>query len=231
MSMTMGLSAATIRGNEFMRSEFLETILKKHEPRLRSIVQIGCKGQYRNLLDEARQAFLMAANAALETARDVDDGRGRNSLELWCVWRGLNSVRDFVRNEMTGRIGRKSMRQRVNANMVHLSSLNYGHTHDESNTDTIEARIFVDPNDYAEEAVTNMDFTNFLGTLKPFDRQLAMLLAYGRCGELELHCVCNSAERHSYIQDLAVTLKSTEGRIFKSLHRLRSLAGTEFGIA
>lgn len=211
-----------VRHNAQERDAFLARLLQSHNAAILSVVTRSGGPEYLNLIDEARQAFLITANRALDTAREQDDGRGHNDPEAWCAWRGMLAVREVMRKRR-GRGGRASIKQHAEARTIYtgaFSELVSGENEGAS-------LYYADPNDYADEACANIDFTNFLAKLRGIDREVALLLVYGESETHSLTCSCPSPS-HSYIQDIARAIDSSETRVFKILRRLRDAASKEF---
>lgn len=164
-------------------------------------------------VDDAVQAFLIGANAAIDTARTEDDGRGKNDPAAWCAWRGMMAVKAALRN-VRGRSDRQTQTETGKRAMYYAE----------------EAPLhYADPNNYADEACANLDLAHLLSKLRGIDREAAMLLLYGRSDTTELVCQC--AGQHSYIQDIARAINSSETRVFKILRRIRDAATKEFQAA
>lgn len=218
------LDLEKVRSNAQEREAFLADLAKRHDAAVLSLVTRAGGPEYLNLLDEARQAFLITANVALDTARTEDDGRGSNDPAAWCAWRGMLAVKEVMRKRR-GRQGRASIKQNAEKKMIYTGSLSEMIGENES-----ASLYYADPNDYADEACANIDFTNFLGKLRGIDREVALLLVYGQTETLSLTCFCTGSS-HSYIQDIAKTINSSETRVFKILRRLRDAASQEFQVA
>lgn len=214
-----------IRHNPQEREAFLCALLKGHDAAILSVIRGSGRPEYLNLLDEARQAFLMTANRALDTARDQDDGRGGNDPEKWCAWRGMMAVKEVMRQHY-GRAGRASIKQNHGIRMVYTGSFSEMVTGENEGASI----YYADPNDYADEAVANVTFTNFLAKLRGIDREVALLLVYGETETRSLICTCPGSS-HSYIADIAREFKCNETRVFKILRRLRDAAAKEFSAA
>lgn len=196
-----------MRADPEKRSAFLAALALKNRGCIRAVVKEARNAIFDN--DDATQLFLIAANAAVDTALIADDGRGANDPEAWCRTKAMWAVRDGLRAAM-GRV-RRDRRFRVRL-------LEVPYKHDESSLH------YADPNDYADEACANLNISELLSGLSSFDREAAMLLIYGAGDYSEMVCRCGDAT-HSYIQDLALALGCSEFRIFKMLRRLRNAFG------
>lgn len=217
-----------IRYNPQEREAFLARLAQRHDAAIVRTVTRAGGPEYLNLIDEARQAFLIRANTALDSAREQDDGRGRNDPAAWCAWCGMLAVKEIVRKKR-GRYDRASIKQRAENQMLYAGDVrpnsrrarrSGGNYHDQNTISAEESIYFADPNDYAEEASANVYCAAFLDGLRGFDRDLAMLMVYGETETLALTCTCTGAV-HSYIHDLACALNCNESRIFKGIRRLR----------
>lgn len=203
-----------MRNDPQLRNAFLVEIAKSHDAAIVSLMTRAGGPEYLNLLDEARQAFLITANRALDTARTEDDGRGNNDPEAWCAWRGMMAVKEIIRKQR-GRNNGACHKQKAERKTIYTGGLSEMIGENESGS-----LYYADPNDYAGEACVNVGFTAFLGGLRGFDRDLAMLLVYGETETISLTCTCHGPV-HSYIGDIARALRCKESRVFKGLRRLR----------
>lgn len=210
-----------MRNDPQLRNAFLANLAQNNRRKISAVVRDVRRAIFD--LDDAMQAFLIGANRALDTARTEDDGRGHNDPEAYCAWRGMLSVREAMRN-VRGRAERPSIKQRAEKRAIYTGALA------DSIDDNEGASLFyADPNDYADVAQVNVDFTAFLGKLHGIDKEAALLLVYGSSDTRELVCKC--AGNHSYIDDLAHALDCKVTRVFKILRRLRDAGTREFEIA
>ena len=191
-----------MRANPEMRSDFLERLCAENRALIRHAAKGKCSATFG--YDDAEQLFLLGANAAIDTARTEDDGRGRNDPEAWCQYKAMLAVREGLRNI----IGRRYPRP-----------ISVPYKYEE------KSMRYADPNDYADEACANLSITDLLRTLNPIDREAAMLLIFGAGDYAELVCRCVKGTHHSYIYDLALALDCSEGRVFKIIRRLRNAVG------
>src|SRR6185437_5994948 len=123
------------------RSNFLNCLAQKNRRKIRAAVRGVQRARFD--LDDAVQVFLLAANAAIDTARTEDDGRGNNDPEAWCAWRGMLAVKDAVRNTM-GRQKRMTPAARdARRRMFYAHSLSQV-------PEEGERFFYADPNDYAD---------------------------------------------------------------------------------
>lgn len=215
--MTLATHNATlnsIRLNPQLRSDFLHELLRANKDNISRIVR-NQLGQYdRELIyGEAQQAFMIAADRALTSAREDDDGRGKNSFSAWCAWRGLRGVQDEVR-KIAGRHDRPSIKQSIDKNMVYADAV-------PSSWDGLRS----DPANYESMVVSAISVRDFINTLKPKERDVLMLYVFGENEHTKLHCHCEYGSfRHSVTRDVAKTIGYSEEYVAKLLRGLRERA-------
>ena len=196
------LDALTYRTDPVARNRFLEELLHRYDRRIRAI--LGRNKHPLCELDDCRQAFLIAANTALQIARDVDDGRGQNSVEGWCAWRGLNAVRDSVRNNNVGRSNRKNARQSGDRRTSSMET-HFGLLSNESTAGEVVARA-------QREAI--------MSKLTGKHKQVLVALLDGHP---DLKCACGN-RRHNASADIARSLGISERSYFKYIAVVRKVA-------
>lgn len=238
MSARENLQILRARANPDARNDLLAQLLATARPQIASIVLRGMGADNGMIRGEASQAFLAAASQAIDSARLDDDGRGKNDPMAWCMWRGLNAVRDEVRKHR-GRPDRPSIRQRQEQNLVYASDLEAGEervdsvNHNIRSFDEALARAGHYRAETAEdEAMVDVLIEQLLGRLTaPLERSIAELLIFGRSGHIELTCTCpRGSASHRISSDIAHAVGYSEQSVHRIVKKIRDTTTDVFGL-
>lgn len=232
-----------IRSNPVLRDDFLKRLAAACRPQIAAIIMRGL-GKDNGIIDgEARQIFMLTASEAIDSARTEDDGRGQNDPVKWATWRGLNAVRQLLRDIHCRRPGQPSPRQVFEQNLVYQSDLeatytaagNYGLN---SNNDTAFDYALARGGQYRretaeEEAIVNSLIDELMGVLTAQERPVAELLIHGRLstGEVELECVCPPQSGHHCVtNDISHATGINEQTVRRIIKRIQSKATQVFEV-
>lgn len=231
-----------VRSNPVLRDDFLARLAQECMPQIAAIVKRALHKDNGYVDGEARQAFMLAASDALDTARLEDDGRGKNDPVKWATWRGLNAVRDWLRDVHCRRNGQPSPRQAFEQGLVYQSDLESeggprGQFRDGARTESFD-NILANEGHYRhetaeEEAMVDLLLDELMETLTDQERPVAELLVHGRTstGEIEITCVCpKDGGRHCVTNDIAHALGHNPQAVNRIVKRIRAKATTVFGV-
>lgn len=174
---------------------------------------------------DLQQAFLLGANAALDKAREEDDGRGKNDYTAYCSWSGMNAVKDRIRQAIR-RTQRRLQEMPVGTfNDADLDERN------EPAGGMLAFEYLVASNDNAAtNAVDAQMIAAFFDKLSLQDRQIAQLLHLGYGPQQRNHVPGeHRGKRENYLRTLEAETGLSEGRLIASLKRLRIAAEAHFG--
>ena len=90
-----------VRRSQQARNDFLAWLAQKERRAIGKFSRrlLGSRASDEFICGEATQAFLLAANRAIDSAANKDDGRGRYDPVAWVRFKALNGVKDFIRYE------------------------------------------------------------------------------------------------------------------------------------
>ena len=208
-----------IRTDPDLRSKYIKQLFAQNKHNITAMVRKSM-GQFdRNILTgEAQQAFMIAANRALDIALETDDGRGKNDPAKWCSWRGLRAVQECMRS-VVGRQGRPCYKQRKEARLVYADSFRSNPVYEHA-----------DRTDYAESTTSAIIVRQFIDSLTPQERDVLMLYVFGHNEKTKLHCNCTfGAAKHSIRRDVAEATGYSESYVARVLRNLRPRTSMVFG--
>jgi DNA-binding CsgD family transcriptional regulator len=197
-------------------------------------------GKDNGLIDEeGRQAFMLAASDALDTARLEDDGRGKNDPVKWMQWRGLNAVRQLLRDINCRRAGAPSPRQVFEKSLVYQSDLEsggttYGTSEPISYDQALAQQGHYRAESTEDEAIVDILLDELMGDLTAQERSVAELLINGRhsTGEIELKCVCPPGSGHHCVtNDIAHATGINEQTVRRIVKRIQAKTARVFEVA
>lgn len=231
-----------LRANPTLRDAFLKRCARACRPQIAYIV-MSAIGRDNGIIDgEARQSFMVAASAAIDSAITVDDGRGKNDPAKWIQFRALNAVRDLIRDIHCRRAGKPSPRQQFERNLVYQSDLEaddngrvkHGLTGDQSTFDHVLAhRGHYRAESTEDEAIVDILLDELMGALTSDERHVAELLITGRysTGEVTLKCVCKPGSGHHCVtNDIAHATGINEQTVRRIVKRIQAKTARVFEV-
>lgn len=213
---------AAMRLDHYRREDFLAWLSRMNSRNIARIARAmaGIWATWDIISGEATQAFLMAANRAIDSAKIEDDGRGKNDPVAWCAWKGLNGVRDYIRSEF-GTATRMSARHEIVRNTINETEL-YAKLEPEYRTRQVAA-LFRDPSDYEEQIVSHLMVREFLETLVPVDRSIVELIVYGHDELHQIRCAGSYGDaKRCTAADIARTIGRCESFVYKRIATIRT---------
>jgi len=205
------ISVEQARSSQSAREQFLSELVRDYSWRIDSLLwnTLGAT-RSRFPIHEAKQAFLIRADRAIDTAVLTDDGRGKNDPRKWCGKSGLDGVRDAVRAVKKRMVFEKDRHIVLDLNdaIERETEAFYGITED------------------VAEAIVGEDIVKqFILTLTDRERAVVELLlqGYGHRGH-DPHSG-DPSRRYNYLRAIANKLGCSQDmvlRIFRSLRKKAS---------
>lgn len=92
-----------VKGSMEARNDFLAWLVKKEAKAIALFSRrlLGHRATDDFIRGEASQAFLLAANRAIDRTATEDDGRGKHNPVSWIRFKALHGVMDFIRMEFS----------------------------------------------------------------------------------------------------------------------------------
>jgi hypothetical protein len=196
-----------IRNNDLLRDNFLVSLAKRNRQNIFNTSRRLAGNLVTNDLvhNECTQYFMLGANRAIDKANIIDDGRGQNDPEGYCVTLGIFNVKDFLIREF--RLDRKHRPEFVAITAVEYNIGNY----DQYESDIINRQII-------EEIIQK---------LKPLDRKILQLIMYGEVdNKVMVPIVQNNRVCNSLVDTIARTLDYSPSYIQARMHVLRGVFAT-----
>lgn len=232
-----------MRSNPLERDDFLAALARDNTRNVGFVCRntIGIRATEDLIRNEAMQAFLQGANRAIDSFHLEDDGRGNNSLVGWCRFKGLNTLRDFLRVEF-GNDSRNANKANFQKNVVFAEDLYGRHAHNKSGRFATASpsmndhqsptnKYFRDPSDYAEQTVSVITVQEAIRDLSPVDRSIVELLVFGedQFGTMKTASRYGSAQHH-LAEDIARSINMSHQFVYKRLKYIREHMRTKLSL-
>ncbi len=198
-----------IRHNNLLRDEFLIALTKRNKNYIFSYSR-KIAGQFATLdliTNECSQYFMLGANRGIDRAKIIDDGRGKNDPEKYCITSGIYNIRDFLLREF--RLNRKFVPQ-----FIPISENEYNFPEKLSLS-------------FEHEILGNIYIEDIFKRLKPLDRQILQLIMYGETNGIAL-CPkpVNKKISGNLVNTIAYTLGCSSKTIYSRIYTLRGVFST-----
>ncbi len=193
-----------IRNNNSLRDDFLIDLTRRNK---KTIFNFSRKiaGSFANgdlIHNECTQYFMLGANRGIDQANIIDDGRGNNNPEGYCIYLGTQNIRDFLMKEF----------KLTNKNRIEFCEI-------EESYDTPTSNL------YENEVLGNILIEEIIEKLKPLDRQILQLIMYGETNGK--HLIPMSENNGSFSNNLVKTIANTLGyskdHIYTRIYVLRNV--------
>lgn len=216
-----------MRSNDYQRDDFLMKLARENLPIIARITRsiAGDRATEDLIRGESTQAFLLAANRAINSARLTDDGRGENDPVKWCKWKGFNGVHDYLRLEFgtTSRMRSRHIMERSIFLESDFKKEKINNRNCPGQEDFVIQWIFRDPVDYEEKIISHFSVQEHLEKFENDDRAILELLVYGHTDSKNIKCAGKYGSRfRNNALDIAMTIHRSESYVLKRLSQIRA---------
>jgi len=210
-----------IRNNDLLRDNFLVSLAKRNKNNIFNTARklAGNLATPDIINNECTQYFMLGTNRAIDKANIIDDGRGKNDPEGYCVTSGIFNVKDFLIREF--RLDRK-----YRLEFISMDSSN-GSREGRPNHGRIINQMIASYNQDESDIIKRQIIKEIVQKLKPLDRRILQLIMYGESeGQAMKPVIQKNKICNNLIATIANTLGYSPSYIQSRMHVLRGVFST-----